>query len=191
MFITTDDFCPKFIDLWSHWDKLKQAFPQLKVTVFVVPEWDGISSYNIGNSKEFIDWYNNRHEWVEICWHGFNHAANDCTRSREEMKKDMDKYFTVMSKFMPKNWGFKPPFYKFNSDMIDLAFEYGAKYFVTCSGIIYGPGKEIKPIVIETHTNSITNVNDRIDKAFDGLMKIKLFSTLGELYESSESLGLV
>ena len=184
IFITTDDFCPKFMEEWKYWDKLKEIFPSLRVTAFVVPRHDDKDEFDVSKSKEFKEWFKEHKDWVEIAIHGYDHSKFECRLSYEEQFERFKKALKIMRPFLPKRWGFKPPYYKYTADTMEIILEkLGGSYFVTPTRIYTGRGNSFKLAnIIESHTNNYTNMNDRIDKLFPILKeKLRPFATIGDV----------
>ena len=185
IYLTTDDFCPKFMDSWKYWEELKKVHPNLRITAFVVPRHDNKDEYDCSKSKEFKQWFEKNKDWVEVAVHGFDHSKFECLLSYDEQLERFKKALEIMKPFLPKKWGFKPPYYRYNSDTLEIILDtLKAAYFVTPRRIYYGRGKSFKlNNLIETHTNNYTKMGDRIDKVVNDLKKIKPFLSIGDVID--------
>src|SRR3990167_9268483 len=113
--ITTDDLCPRNIDMWKIFDELKKEFPHLKVTAFTIPRFKDLDSEDLRLDSKFESWLCERLDWVEIALHGYTHGyPPECLRWKEYQEEMMKKSFTALKAFLPEHIGFRPPGAKFN-----------------------------------------------------------------------------
>jgi len=188
MIITTDDFCPKFMHMWKYWEKLKNKWPSFRLTAFIVPNWEG--KFPVNKSREFRDWYESNKDWVEVAMHGFDHSFAECQKyNGKKLQERLTNGFNTIRDFLPDKWGFKPPYYKYNSECIDFVLEkLGAEYFMTLAGMITKDHRLQRFPVIESHTNDETKMNDRIDKIHKIFLQLNPYEMLGELNESGKNI---
>ena len=174
-FITTDDLSVKFLDFWdSTFDILKKEFPNLEVTAFTTPVWNNEKKYDITESRKWSEWYEEHKDWVHIAMHGFHHLKPRTEKSKiifegeQSYEQQLDLYGKSLDKlkqYMPKHWGFKPPFYKWNNNMIDALSELGCSW-AHIQGEIHTfekPKINWLGYIIESHCNNETKMPDRID----------------------------
>lgn len=105
---TTDDVCPANLKHFHWWDKAKEANPDLKVIAFTIANFNGQST---ADSDVFIEWYEERKDWVEIGVHGWDH---DLGKVQEGWREDQDQYIRwselSLRKFRPMGgFLYRPP----------------------------------------------------------------------------------
>jgi len=173
IYITTDDLNPKFLDYWTTtFDVLKEEFPQLEVTAFTVPVWENNSKYKLNDSRAWNDWYEAHKDWVHIAMHGYHHLR--CTtktkfegyQSYEEQLELYGKSLDILKPYMPKYWGFKPPFYKWNSATLDALAKLNCTWAHLEAKIHWFKKDAIDwyGTILESHINPECKMPDRVHK---------------------------
>lgn len=104
--MASDDVCLHNLVYWSHWDRLKQAFPELKVIAFTVANWG--NKENVSESQEFGQWFEARKDWVEIGVHGYDHCfPPECERDNQE--ELIKKALGILKPFLPEKFLYRAP----------------------------------------------------------------------------------
>lgn len=163
--ITTDDICPRHLNLWTYWDKLKVRHPHLKVSCFTTAVWGGEPEQDVSKNHDFKEWYLRRRSWVEICVHGLTHGyPPEFERSREEQERSLKESLEKLRGYLPERWIFKPPGYRWTPSTLEILKQYGCDY------AILNPIYEIRGVkVVNSHTNpksldSIQNIYSELDR---------------------------
>ena len=174
-YITTVDLSVKFLDFWNeNFDVLKEEFPALEVTAFTTPVWDNKKQYDITESRAWSDWYESHKDWVHIAMHGFHHIKPKSATSKiqfeglQSFENQLDLYgksYDKLKDYMPKHWGFKSPFYKWNQDTLDALAELNCTWAQTEGNMHFFKKHDINWLgyIIETHCNNETAMSDRLD----------------------------
>ena len=113
-------------------DIIKKRMPEMKLTIFVVPLWNG--SKPINKDSLFRKWVYINKDWVEVGVHGYRHASHYGIRegagTYEQQKRQFAKGKEILREFLPKNCGFKSPGNENNEHtkqvLTDLGFAYWA-----------------------------------------------------------------
>jgi len=160
----------------EHLDPLAKKYPNFKVIAFTVPCWHDSPQEDI-LAKGFIKFCVGR-PWLIIAVHGLNHMTYEAIGDRASQRAmfgNGQRILAALKKQGVKTLNaFKPPFYRWNYDSLDLASETGYRFYFTQDGIhdlktfrFYGRGNIM---LFDSHTNPDQKVNmlDRIDlKPFD------------------------
>lgn len=194
LIITSDDLCPDNMHLWGNWTKLKKEHPRLKVTFFVPAMFQKNSRNDVIKNKEFKQWYKDNKDWVEVAAHGLYHKLPPEFTKFEHIQEKIIKKMTIkLRKYMPKQKGFKAPFYRCNEVTFKLIKEAGYSYFAHWNTIFF-----LKPIIpnappfmlINTHTNASDKKkkgkyfnSDNINLIYKSLnRKLKIYEKRGITY---------
>ncbi|MEK6880133.1 MAG: hypothetical protein AABY22_11015 [Nanoarchaeota archaeon] len=196
IFCETDDFRPSLISKWYlYWDKLKQEFPDLKVTVYVPTNYQefGETNEDIQDNEEFEEWFIKRKDWIEINLHGTTHRKPPTyLLSYNTQKKDILNSIKILKPYINiESIGFKAPFYRMNDITKKVLKNCHIKWFNLWWKIFtFEKTEDFNYVVLGTHTGNyaLQKNPDDIEIIFDELReKIKkfkdekyIFSTIGE-----------
>jgi hypothetical protein len=124
--------------------KLKEHFPNLKVTFFMVPMPMGLLKGELSTSKyrEWAGFLRENQDWIEICPHGFTHSGFEMrnyqtktgkikvvdTKTANLMIDSAEKMFKELNLPFKKIW--KSPFWESSQDTIRALWNRG--YTVAC-----------------------------------------------------------
>ena len=106
MIITTDDVCPSNLKFFNYWDKVKEEVPNLKLVCFTIANYKNIE--DVSKDEDFIKWFEERKDWVEIGVHGHDHLyppEGDRNNYAELIKKSLD----ILKPFLPKDFLYRAP----------------------------------------------------------------------------------
>ena len=131
MVYSTDDLSIENLKYFQYWDKVKERFPRLRLTAFVVAEGLPV--------KEFEEWFELRKDWVTIGVHCFNHS-----RVQEGWREDQGIWIAaalaILKPYLPKRFLYRPPGFRFlpktekilkDSGFAGIAHQEFIKYFDT------------------------------------------------------------
>lgn len=182
--VCTDDICPEHIDeYWHHWEWLKVNHPKLILEAFVTPCYRGDPSQLI-TQDEFKEWYESVNDWVNLHLHGYDHTyPPEFTRTKEEQEKSLIEGMKLLSPIAKNTVGFKPPGYKFDSEITIPLIQKLKFHFMSIHDTVfffpYGRIQMLSLPMIQTHTNGLTE--DSIEKIVDSLdkkLEDKRFTTI-------------
>ena len=192
--VTCDDMNPSVIPIWKQtWDKIKEAHPWLKITVFTVPLWKGRSDNDIFKNKEFKQWHKERKGWVEIAQQGYSgDYPPECLRFKKPQQALIRRGYRKITTYLPDDfYSFKAPFYRMDHNTIEILQDLGFSACVQHGRLILlnmmnKPMEEF--IMIESHINieeknpdNIQLIHQKMDKYLSELEKKYQYVTIGEL----------
>lgn len=180
--MTTDDLAPSNLEgQFEYWDKLKKKHNDFKLLAFTTADWQFTRinrdfKNNLITNKEFIDFCNERSDWLSIAYHGFQHTISMASQSFETQEVIIDKMLTIFKKFKKKFEGnfvnaYKPPFYRWNTDTLQICMDREIDYLFIQSGIltpkVYLFQSRQGIGLIDSHTNPECPMPDRIDLVYE------------------------
>lgn len=195
--LTTDDLAPSNIKgQFEFWDRLWKKHKNFQLLAFTTANWNfrlpKESKFRGNNSilrKDFIEFCNERKNWLLIAYHGLTHEIAESNQPYEDQQRRMKEMLSIFDKFGKKFKGkiisaYKPPFYRFNSDALYTCRDLGIKYFFMQDGILdlqtYNFFRRNDIHLIDSHTNlraqSVKDgkthpIPDRIDFLYERLDK--------------------
>jgi len=177
-FITTDDLAPSSIEgQFEYWDKLKEKHKDFKLLAFTTADWKftrtnrKFKNNSIAN-REFIDFCNERKDWLSIAYHGLHHTIAMSQVDFNTQVTIIKKMLRIFGKFEKKFEGqiinaYKPPFYRWNINTLLICMDRGIDYLFIQSGILTPKVYLFQPRatigLIDSHTNPECPMPDRID----------------------------
>lgn len=186
-FITTDDLAPSNLEgQFEYWDKLKKKHKNFKLLAFTTADWQFTRinrefKNNLISNKEFIDFCNERSEWLSIAYHGLHHTVTMSQVNFETQELIINKMLGIFKKFQNKFEGhfmnaYKPPFYKWNTNTLLICMAAGIDHIFTQNGIltpaIYQFQSRESINLIDSHTNPECPMPDRIDLVYEQFDKL-------------------
>lgn len=197
--VTSDDLQPATLHLFEHyWKPLKEKHPELIVTFWVAPfnqEFGQDRSNLIAESDVWYKWFEENKEWIVIEPHGCTHTKPpECLNEYKDQVAMIKLVRDAMAPYIDPNvWGWKAPFYKANSEMIEALVHSGCSYYSQWWDThLLVPQKRKLPEFVEigTHTNvAAANNPDNIDKIFEKLdNQLTKLENLGFKYSSYREL---
>lgn len=186
--ITTDDLCIRNIKMWDIFDEMKKEYPHLKVTAFTIAKFKNLESENLAFGKsgeQFLNWYSERSNWIEIALHGFTHNfPPEFLRWKEYQKKTIEDSWKTLHLFLPAHIGLRPPGSKFNEFTKQACIDLDLSYIALSDQLIsLKPTKAMKCTLINSHLTPNQNDSlDKIRKDLENLLKTNACLTLSELF---------
>jgi len=195
--LTTDDLAPSNIEgQFEFWDKLWKKHKNFQLLAFTTANWNfrlpKKSKFRGNNSilrEDFIEFCNKRKNWLLIAYHGLTHEVAESTLPLQDQQKSIKEMLSIFHKFSQKFKGeivpaYKPPFYRFNSDALNICKDSGIRYFFMQDGILdlqtYNFFRRNDIHLIDSHTNpraqsvkdgKTISAPDRIDFLYERLDK--------------------
>jgi len=108
--ITTDDVCPSNLRYWEHWLDIKSAYPDIKVTAFVIANHRFVE--HVSRSTLFTDWYEENKDWVTVGVHGYDHMLPQ-EGWREDQEAWIEAALNILNPFLPDRYLYRPPGFRF------------------------------------------------------------------------------
>jgi len=102
----TDDVCPSNLGFFEYWHYVKYRHPDFKLLAFVVANYRG--KENVAESEDFIDWYEETKDWVEIGVHGYDHL-NPPEQERDDAEELVAKSVEILKPFLLSRFLYRPP----------------------------------------------------------------------------------
>ena len=116
MYFTCDDINTKYIDHLYKLDKLKEKYPDFKVTCFVIAE---------NFSDELKKWLNQ--DWIEAAVHGYSHdGIPEC--ERDDREKTIKKSYKILKPCLPEKYGYRAPGFQMTASTYPILNKYGFWY---------------------------------------------------------------
>lgn len=174
MIISTDDLAPQHMEMFMRtWDELYKRHPNMKLIAFTTLMWHGKEDQAIHKNEDFMEFCNERKEWLILAMHGFHHIKAEGLLTEEYWLPDLAN---IWRDFKPECGvlnAYKPPFYKWNLKTLENASKAGIRYFFVQDGFLDLESHQFydrtSSALIDSHTNPMTDMPDRIDKIFDDL----------------------
>jgi len=197
MLVESDDLCPESLDKFkTYWLPLKKKHPDLKVTFWTVPKWQNKEENDIRGNLEFVKFYEDNKDWIELQPHGYAHTKPpECEQSMIKQVKLIRASAKLMKPFIEKNKAllWKAPFYHMNNTtlqtLIANGFDgYQNKYYLVPIKLVNNyVFKSTSPVyesltIISTHT-SPESENNADDIAAEGM-----FNKLDQIFSIYESI---
>lgn len=113
-----DDQCPEK-DAMPYLLKLKERFPELKVTLFCVPAW---------GSKEYFQSLKEKYgDWVELAVHGWSHDTEhgNATECNHWTREEAHKFLQMTEDYGCFVKGFRAPGWQLNRETVEVLAERG------------------------------------------------------------------
>jgi len=135
--------------------ELKKKMPKMKLTIFVVPDWDFKGEIN--KNEDFKKLAQN--DWIEVAVHGYSHTGLkygkpvEGERSLFEQKVIFSEALKIMKPFLPEKYGFKAPGNHFNEYTQRVLTELGFSYFAINDMVIPLNGSFEMGKIITSHIN--------------------------------------
>lgn len=199
--LTTDDLNQDDWSLFSHFDKLHDKFSQMRLLAFFTPLWhhiptetelvNGITINDDFWKPEFLEFLEDRKDWLSLAAHGLFHNTPDCYGD--------EKYHDLM--FAKGKWilqqlheltgirvcpYFKAPWYRWKEFTPGKCFQSGYTRFYIPEGyyekiLIPAPCKNGAVIhttqfplvrrerigLVDTHVSITDRMSNRIDRCYD------------------------
>ena len=179
MILTTDDLAPQHMQLFKDtWDKLHEKHPHFELIAFTTLRWNDEEKNDIRSNLEFLEFCKKRKDWLIIAMHGFYHKTYEGFYPEEfNFKKQIEFFSDVNLKENARILNaYKPPYYRWKLETLEEAQKAGVKFFFTQNGFL-----DLETFkfferhligLIDSHTNPITQMPDRVDKIYDQLDKL-------------------
>ncbi len=182
--VTCSEMNPSLIPLWVQtWDELKKRHPDLRVTVFCYPVYKSLPENDVFRNKEFMQWYRERKDWIEIGQLGYGlKNKSDCKRFSSKQYSLLHNGYRKIGSFMPKQYYcFRAPQYKMNEYTLPIlgslgfsACMYHGKFIIMC-----GVDMPLQDHIVvessismdERNPDNIVNIRDKIDQHLSKLEK--------------------
>ncbi len=182
MRFSTDDICPQNIEgQFCYFDRLKERHPDFRIIGFTTAKWLNNKNNLISENKDFLNFCNERKDWLRLAYHGLYHNKNtpDSFEGKMPIERQIE-YLTEMIRifndFKKEYKGivyniYKPPYYRWNSDMFVACEKVGIEYAVVQDGVLNIETATFKSRIelglLDSHTNPATDMPDRIDKIYE------------------------
>jgi len=167
--------------------QLKEHYPELKVSLFYIPyDYEAEMTQLSLQRKNKLKLLKENLDWIELIPHGLMHIPNEFEKAdRKAMELSLQAIDEAFKKDdLPYVKGFKPPFWLWNQEVVDVLDENGwwgavdknnpkmikTKKYYEYTHSIYKPIPESGDISLHSHMTP-PSLND-IGSCFVNLMKI-------------------
>lgn len=175
MILTTDDLCPQHIPFFNdHWDDLHERHPDMKLIAFTTANWHGQKKVS---GRKFVRFCEKRKDWLILAFHGLEHRIYEGREPKNTQQHTIREMIDIFRKsgleLIP---AYKPPFYAFNTDCLEVVAENKIKKIFLPRGIldletrVFIERDEVG--LIDSHVNPKTSMADRIDKVKEEFSRI-------------------
>jgi predicted deacetylase len=165
MIITTDDLNLSNLQYFKYFDKVKKCKPDLKMIAFTTANFQ--NKENVRESKEFNEWFETHKDWVEIAVHGYDHLyPPEAFRDDLEFEEQVTKALDLLMPYLPKEYGYRPPGFRFSVRIEPLLKKLGFAYVAYRDNIKYFDGR---PMAIPFNTHCTNQYESPITEVWRSL----------------------
>ena len=163
MIYTTDDLCLSNLHYFSYWDRIKEIKPELKLIAFTIANY--CKRENVGESKDFKEWFNGHKDWVDIGVHGYDHEYPP-EGERDNQEELIRLSLEILKPFLKEKYLYRAPGFQTTCKTEPIVKALGFAGIAHQNRIKYFDGS-FEENVVNTHCcdkwdNPITKVWDKI-----------------------------
>lgn len=104
--LCVDDVCPSNLRYWKYCLEIKDEIPNIRFIAFVIANYK--NKEDISKDIDFINWFEENKDWVEIGVHGFDHLYPP-EQERIDSEELVYKSINILKPFLKKNFLYRPP----------------------------------------------------------------------------------